>query len=89
MKRTITLAAAGREMRRCGINPKIVPVRLFRKGMNIELEHIRSAKIPYRKVARIVIDHLCEYPDYYQRLLRMEHEADRFWNRRKKPSIFV
>jgi hypothetical protein len=39
--------------------------------------------------AKITAAHLEEFPDYYIRLERMEKQADKFWSRRDKPSIFM
>jgi hypothetical protein len=51
-------------------------------GMNVELEH--GSRFPDLNVsgddpivsAKIALAHLREFPDYYQRLVRMEAEAE-------------
>jgi hypothetical protein len=51
-------------------------------GMNVELEH--GSRFPDLNVsdddpiisAKIALAHLREYPDYYERLVRMEAEAE-------------
>jgi hypothetical protein len=55
----------------------------FRAGMEVELEH--GARDPQTDVTgddpivtgRIALAHMKEFPDYYERLARMEREAER------------
>ena len=57
----------------------------FRRGMDVELEHGR--RDPATDVTgddllltgKIALAHLNEFPDYYQRLARMEEEARAYW----------
>lgn len=57
----------------------------FRRGMEVELEHGR--RDPATDVTgddllltgKIALAHLNEFPDYYDRLARMEEEARAFW----------
>jgi hypothetical protein len=57
----------------------------FRNGMNVELEH--GSHDPQTDVTgddpivtgKIALAHMKEYPDYYERLERMEVEAEREW----------
>ena len=57
----------------------------FRRGMNVELEH--GKRDPDTNVSmddplitgKIALAHLKEFPDYYERLEKMEKEADEFW----------
>ncbi len=59
----------------------------FRRGMNVELEH--GTKHPSTNVSnddllttgKIALAHLNEFPDYYDRLEKMEKEADEFWGK--------
>ena len=59
----------------------------FRRGMDVELEHGR--RDPKTNVTnddalmtgKIALAHLNEFPDYYDRLLKMEKEADKFWGK--------
>ena len=57
----------------------------FRVGMDVELEH---GKIdPNTNVSdddpsitgKIALAHLNEFPDYYDRLMKMEKEAEEYW----------
>jgi hypothetical protein len=60
-------------------------VEQFRRGLNVELEH--GAVSPATNVTnddpiltgKIALAHLNEFPDYYDRLEKMEKEADEFW----------
>jgi hypothetical protein len=60
----------------------------FRRGLEVELEHGR--RDPATNVSdddeattgKIARAHLNEFPDYYQRLAKMEAEADRYWAER-------
>ncbi len=61
----------------------------FTLGMNVELEH--GTKYPETNVTgndslltgKIAWAHLKEFPDYYTRLLKLETEADAFWQNKK------
>jgi hypothetical protein len=65
-------------------------IEQFRKGMDVELEH--GSRDPLTNVTsddalmtgKIALAHLKEFPDYYDRLERLEKEADAFWKDRKK-----
>jgi hypothetical protein len=37
----------------------------------------------------IALAHLTEFPDYYQRLKKMESKAEAYWENKEKPSIFL
>ncbi len=57
----------------------------FRRGMDVELEH--GLRDPETNVTnddllttgKIALAHLNEFPDYYDRLEKMEKEAEEFW----------
>lgn len=57
----------------------------FRRGMDVELEH--GSRDPATNVTnddllttgKIALAHLNEFPDYYDRLEKMEQEAEEFW----------
>jgi hypothetical protein len=61
-------------------------VEQFRSGMDVELEHGRRDLLTNVTnddpvvTAKIALAHLHEFPDYYERLKRMEREAEREWN---------
>jgi hypothetical protein len=57
----------------------------FRAGMDVEFEH--GSHDPQTDVTgddpivtgKIALAHMKEFPDYYDRLERMEREAERYW----------
>lgn len=57
----------------------------FRRGMDVELEHgLRDAETNVTDddalmTGKIALAHLNEFPDYYDRLEKMEKEAEEFW----------
>lgn len=59
----------------------------FRRGMDVELEH--GSQDPATNVTnddplmtgKIALAHLNEFPDYYDRLEKMEEEAEEFWEK--------
>ena len=61
----------------------------FRAGMDVELEH--GSHDPQTDVTgddpivtgKIALAHMKEYPDYYERLARMEREAEAEWSQRR------
>jgi Protein of unknown function (DUF5661) len=62
----------------------------FRAGMDVEFEH--GANDPQTDVTgddpiltgKIALAHMKEFPDYYERLERMEEEAKRDWAARRR-----
>jgi hypothetical protein len=62
----------------------------FRVGMDIELEH--GKRDPNTNVTdddplmtgKITLAHLNEFPDYYTRLLKLEEEAEEYWEKREE-----
>lgn len=57
----------------------------FRRGMDVELEHgSRDSLTNVTEddpliTGKIALAHLNEFPDYYDRLEKMEKEAEGFW----------
>ena len=57
----------------------------FRRGMNVELEHGSSDSLTNVTngdpiiTGKIALAHLNEFPDYYDRLEKMEKEAEDYW----------
>lgn len=74
-----------------GITPKVL-----RQGILVELEHgykyakygINITNDDHVKCAKIALAHLIEFPDYYERLAKLETQADKWWKGRIKPQIF-
>ncbi len=70
-----------------GITWEKFDVEQFRKGMNVELEHGKRdadtnvSNDDMLTTGKIALAHLKEFPDYYDRLKKMEKEADEFWGK--------
>ena len=72
-----------------GIDWREFDVEQFRMGMNVEMEH--GLRDPATNVTnddimmtgKIAWAHLKEFPDYYDRLEKMEEEADAYWEATK------
>ncbi|NHJ12097.1 MAG: hypothetical protein EAX95_00385 [Candidatus Thorarchaeota archaeon] len=64
-------------------------VEQFRKGMDVELEHGRRNQLTNvtdddaLMTGKIALAHLTEFPDYYDRLDKLEEEAKVFWKSRE------
>lgn len=62
-------------------------IEQFRRGMNIELEHgSRDSETNVTdddpvKTGKIALAHLKEFPDYYERLEKLEKEAEEFFRK--------
>ena len=88
-KRRITGDEARRVGEVIGVNWKAFDLEQFRRGMDVELEH--GARDPETNVTdddlvitgKIALAHMKEFPDYYERLDRMEKEAERDWASRR------
>jgi hypothetical protein len=59
----------------------------FRRGLDVELEHGSRDKDTNVTdddaitTGKITLAHLNEFPDYYDRLLKMEEEAEKYWKK--------
>ncbi|HEY5562985.1 MAG TPA: DUF5661 family protein [Clostridiaceae bacterium] len=68
-----------------GINWSKFNTEQFRMGLDVELEH--GTIDPHTNVSnndslitgKIALAHLIEFPDYYNRLEKMETEAKKYW----------
>ncbi|MBU3100915.1 MULTISPECIES: DUF5661 family protein [Clostridium] len=68
-----------------GINWSKFSTEQFRMGLDVELEH--GTIDPHTNVSnndslitgKIALAHLIEFPDYYNRLEKMETEAAKYW----------
>ena len=70
------------------LNTRTIPIKEFQYALNVELEHQDITDGDIYLTVCIVMAHLSEYPDYYERLQKMESEATAYWKNRKKPEIF-
>ena len=69
-----------------GINWTKFDVEQFRMGMDVELEHGTENSVTNvtnddpLMTGKIALAHLNEFPDYYTRLLKLEEEAEKYWD---------
>jgi Protein of unknown function (DUF5661) len=72
-----------------GVDWERFDLEQFRAGMDVEYEH--GSHDPQTDVSgddpivtgKIALAHMKEFPDYYERLERMEAEAERDWSSRE------
>ncbi|WP_424357040.1 DUF5661 family protein [Methanocella sp. MCL-LM] len=89
-KRYFTAEQAKMIGEQLGIKWDEFDVEQFRFGMDVELEH--GKRDPRTNVTnddplttgKIAWAHLNEFPDYYERLEKLEAEAEEYWANRKK-----
>ena len=74
---------------RLGIKWDKFDVNQFRRGMNVELEHgtvnsnTNVSDDDPLITGKIALAHLNEFSDYYDRLDKMEKEAEKFWENKQ------
>lgn len=77
-----------------GVNLDVVSLDTLKMGVKIEMEHglimskTNVTDDDLMKTLKIALAHLDEFPDYYERLLKMEKKAEKYWKNKKKPSIW-
>ena len=70
-----------------GVRWEKFDVDQFRRGMVVELEHgLRDKETNVSNddliiTGKIALAHLREFPDYYDRLEKMEAEAEKYWGK--------
>ena len=87
MKKKFTEEQAKETGEKLGIKWDKFNVDQFKRGMDVELEH--GMRDPSTNVTnddilvtgKIALAHLNEFPDYYDRLEKMEEEAYKFWGK--------
>lgn len=73
----------------------VINITTFKKGMMVELEHGKKCGLTnitnndLLMTGKIVLAHLFEFPDYYDRLEKMEERAKKYWKNREKPNIIL
>jgi hypothetical protein len=89
-KKKFTIEEAKKIGESLGIDWSRFNVEQFRMGMDVELEH---GSIDFKTnvtdsdpviTGKIALAHLNEFPDYYTRLEKMEKEAEKYWELKKK-----
>ena len=87
-KKSFTIQEAKKIGEMLGVKWDKFDVDQFRKGMDVELEHgLRDPKTNVTGddlliTGKIALAHLNEFPDYYDRLEKLEEEAEEYWKRR-------
>ncbi|MFO7966866.1 MAG: DUF5661 family protein [Archaeoglobaceae archaeon] len=87
MKKEFTEQEAKKIGESLGIKWDKFDVDQFRRGMNVELEHgSRDQETDVTNddpltIGKIALAHLNEFPDYYDRLEKMEKEAEEYWEK--------
>ena len=78
-----------------GLDFEVIPIQVFQQGIQVELEHgLKCGNIcnvtdnNLLKTGKIALAHIMEYPDYYKRLEKLEHQAKSYWKNKTKPNIF-
>lgn len=85
VKKSFTAEEATKIGEELGIDWSKFDVEQFRVGMDVELEHGKVD--PHTNVSdddplvtgKIALAHLNEFPDYYDRLIKLEEEAEEYW----------
>jgi hypothetical protein len=78
-----------------GVNLKVVSLKTLQIAVKIEMEHgLQLVKTNVTnddllKTLKIALAHLNEFPDYYERLIKMEKQAEKYWKNKNKPSIWL
>jgi len=86
--RRTTIEEARRVGDEIGVDWNRFDVEQFRAGMDVEYEHgshdIQTDVTGDDPIVtgKIALAHMKEFPDYYERLARMEQEAEREWQQR-------
>jgi uncharacterized protein DUF5661 len=86
--RRTTTGEARRVGDEIGVDWSRFDLEQFRLGMDVEFEH--GSHDPQTNVTdddpivtgKIALAHMKEFPDYYERLERMEAEAEQYWSTR-------
>ena len=71
-----------------GIDWSSYDVEQCRMGMDVELDHGTENSVTNvtnddpLMTGKIALAHLNEFPDYYSRLLVLEKEAEKYWDKR-------
>ncbi len=85
MKKSFTVEEAKGVGEQLGIDWSKFDVDQFRRGMDVELEHgvvdshTNVTDDDPLVTGKIALAHLNEFPDYYDRLEKMEKEGEAYW----------
>ena len=87
-KKVFTVKKAKEIGETLGIDWAKFDVEQFRMGMDVELEHGTENSVTNVTnddpllTGKITLAHLNEFPDYYTRLLKLEEEAEKYWDKK-------
>jgi len=87
--RRTTSAEARRVGDEIGVDWDRFDLEQFRQGMDVEFEHgshDSQTDVTHDDpivTGKIALAHMKEFPDYYERLERMEAEAEHYWSTQK------
>ena len=70
------------------VNIKNYPIKYLQQGMKVELEHWKTVNGNISTIMSIVLDHLKEFPSYYDSLEIMEQELKKTWSDKTHPELF-
>jgi hypothetical protein len=87
MKKKFVLEEARLIGNQIGVNWIKYKPEQFKKGLEVEIEHelinpsINVTTKDFMMIGYITLAHLNEFPDYYDRLEKVEKEVGSFWNK--------
>ncbi len=91
-----TKKSAAEFARKFKVDLSVVPLEEFHTGLNIEREHTgiisKATNITMNNpdnVVKIALAHLIEDPRYYYFLAKQEARREKYWEHKRKPSIFT
>jgi hypothetical protein len=88
-KKTVSLQQAYRTAVRLRLNLEVISLQDWTHAMQVEMEHRNVTGGSLLTTGRIALAHLEEFPDYYDRLERMEKEAKSYWRKKSIPSTLL
>lgn len=78
------------------INWDVISPAIFKYALEVELEHGKKfgtitnvTNDDLLLTAKIALAHLLEYPDYYERLQKLEEKAEKYWKNKTKPKVIL
>ena len=91
----ITKSIALKQAKKIKLDLDVIPLDIWTAALNIELEHGKKlgsftnvTNDNINLTTKIAVAHLLESPNYYQKLIKLEQSLEKYWEKRKKPSIF-
>ena len=85
----VSLSEAKSLAKKLGIDLSVVPIEIWKYGLEVETEHLRSLGCDLTKVGLVTRDHLLEFSaDYYIELWKMEEKLEKRF-KGKKPRVLL